>query len=315
VQTNSTSCGEVCPPSAVLDPITKQCGTDVDCSSFQFNASATFRCGEDCVYDPERRICTNGCGNFFELNTSNGICSPVVCSERKPNSSESVACGPYPCFQTNTTCVVTCPQGQSADVKGVCGYATQYDVVIVNSMQSLDDALNTKLNKNALNPLINVTGNSFFNNGADMAGVKISGSEGNPVIIVPGSSTLSILYTPNNSYKPTSMSGFQFNVTTPIISSSLIKGLGTTSSTVIINTVTFLYASSLGAELLSFSDFGSIQISNASVIKSSSVLSNADVGSICASVTDSSALLLKNSNGMIGSSTFQNINTGYLVSL
>lgn len=314
VQISSTLCGEVCPPSTVLDLVTKQCGADVDCSSYQFNASATFKCGEDCAYDPEGRICTNGCGKFYERNSTNGICSPVECGERTPSSSASAVCGPYPCFQTNTTCVVSCPQGQAADSKGVCAYATQYDVVAVNSMQSLDDALNTKLNKNSLNPLLNITGSSFLNNNADAAGVSISGSNGNPVVIVPGSSTLSLLYTASNGYKPTSLYGFQFNITTPIISSPLIKGAGTSSSTVIVNTITFLYGSSLGAELLSFSDFGSVQFSNVSVVRTSSslnMLSNADDDNICGSVTNGPALLLRNSNGMIGSSTFQNIDTGW----
>jgi hypothetical protein len=50
VKVGDSSCGVTCPPSTILDPITKECRSEVSCSSHTYNVNETLKCGESCVY-------------------------------------------------------------------------------------------------------------------------------------------------------------------------------------------------------------------------------------------------------------------------
>jgi hypothetical protein len=71
----------------------------------------------------------------------------------------------------------------------------------------------------------------------------------------------------------------------------------------------------LDAPLISLSSFGSIQFTNLSIVKRGVFrMRNADVGgNICGTNSNGPALLIKDSIGMISSSTFQNIETGFVL--
>jgi hypothetical protein len=314
VQTNPTTCGITCPPLTVLDPTTKVCRPEVNCPSVIYDPNAQLRCGEYCVYDITTESCADGCPAFYSSNTATGVCALLECGTRTPNTSSPLICGPYPCFQSVSSCTISCPEMQAPDSKGICTYATLSDIVSVNELLSLDDALNTKLNKNALNPVVNVVGNTNLNNGAEFAGVTINVlGDITRSINVPFSVTLIAMYNSNNSFKATSISGVRFDISARFITSTLISAMGTSQSTFIINSVVFTYNPTLFAPLIICNSFGSIQFTDVSVIKNSvMMLKNADNtgGNICGITNDAPVLMIRGSTGIISSSVFENINTG-----
>jgi hypothetical protein len=201
---------------------------------------------------------------------------------------------------------------QAPDSKGLCGSAALVDIFQVDQFQTLDDALNTKLNKNAVNPVINITSSAYLNNGADMTGVSISGlATVIPVVTVTSSITLSVVYNSSNMFKPTSIFNIQFTLNARAVL-PFIEGIGTPQSSMIFNTLTISYNPTSSAPLISCSSFGSLQFTGISVIKNPSyLLRNADEASnICGILSDSPALLIKDSMGLISSSSFQNVDTG-----
>jgi hypothetical protein len=173
------------------------------------------------------------------------------------------------------------------------------------------------LDKNSLTPIVSVVGSTTLNSGAEIAGISIIGISSNTLFVVEVTSpvSLSVIYNSNNINKPTTISTLEFDVTFSVIPTPLLNGVGTSQTTLILNTVIVLYAPSLGAALISVNSFGSLQFSNLSVIKSPSTpttaLNNMDVSStLCYANPSGPALLIKDSLGMISSSVFQNIDSG-----
>jgi hypothetical protein len=190
--------------------------------------------------------------------------------------------------------------------------------VEVNLTQTLDDALNTRLNKNALNPLIDVTSDSFLNNGAGMYGVSIVGSSsGTPMVNVTSSVSLHVMYNSSASLKPTSILNVMFSVNAKALRSSLVNGVGGGQSSLVLSAVSISYIPTLIVPLISCHSFGDLQMVNFSVVRNgmSHLRNKEDSGNICGVRSDGPALLLKDCVGMISSSSLENIDTGIVMSL
>jgi hypothetical protein len=314
VQTSNSECGSVCPSSTVLDPVTKRCKPEINCLSVMYNPDVALKCGEYCVYDVTTQSCNDTCPSYYKQNINTGMCEPLECEARAPNTNSNYVCGPFPCFQTLSSCGYACAETQAPDSRGVCGYATLSDRVEVNGTQTLDNALNSKLSRSITNPTIYVASNSSLNNGADMTGVMITGLPNfiPPTVDVTSSVTLDIKYNSSNSFKPTSIVNVQFNLNLLTITSSLIRCVGTTQSTLVITGVIFTYRPRLYAPLISINAIGILQISNTSINKMvGNLMSNADESNnICGMITDGPALLIKDSEGMITSTSFRNVDSG-----
>jgi hypothetical protein len=196
---------------------------------------------------------------------------------------------------------------------GSCTTAQLVDTAEVNQTQSLDTVLNLKLNKNALNPRVTVTGNSALNSSAEMSGVSITASQSLlPLIDVVAQATLEITYNYSNSFKSTFFENIEFNIVRNLISGPFLRAKGTLQSTLVLNSVVFGYTTTLEAPLLSLDTFGSIQLTNVTVIKKATTAGKVvdQSGNVCGLFTDSPALLIRSSVAIINSSTFENIDTG-----
>jgi hypothetical protein len=206
---------------------------------------------------------------------------------------------------------------QAPSSKGVCGYATQFNVVEVSLQQSLDDAINTKLNKEWMEPRVTIVMNTTLNRSVEMAGVILEGvlSSETPVILVASPVTLNIIYNSKNAERTTLISNVEFNIITSTMAISLVNGVGCPHSELIINNCFFQYKASLGAPLIVVDGFDGIDFIDMSVVKSAvKRLNNVEVlGNICDVYTDGPVLLVKNSVGRIASSSFRNVDRGVIV--
>jgi hypothetical protein len=264
------------------------------------------------VFDVVTVTCSPSCSSFYIEDAETGVCVPISCTLRSPEQTSLLVCGPFPCFLSNGICLLNCPQGQAPSSTGICAPGGLFSPVNADLTVSLNNAVNTKLDKSVSSPVVLVSTETNLNGNADISGVTIQGLTSISNIKVITLSTLSILFQAGLS-RPVIISFLNFNISLPLITSPLINAtsLNAQSSVLNVSQVTFSYSTTLGVPLVILSGLNNVQLTSVSFVRvATSLLANADNKEMCEIQTNTPSLDLNNSQVVISSSSFENLNTG-----
>jgi hypothetical protein len=306
-QADFLSCTDSCGASD-YDPVTKVCELD-ECENIMYDPSLLRKCGDYCAFDPALSVCASSCLKYYDVHNETGVCVPNDCASRIPDEFSLSLCGPYPCYLSSSSCVANCPSGQASSSVGICGLSSLSGFVYVGIGGSLNNALNTQLDKSAATSTVHINQTTYFADNADIGGVTVEGDTGGSTVVVSPLSTLFSLYYGN---KPTLLTRITFDFSLGVMASSLINAtvVNSPSPSFTINNVTFNYQAALGVPLIVLSGINNVQITNSTFARKTTELLGSNFSDMCQVQTNSPALDLYNVKGTISTSTFQNINTG-----
>jgi hypothetical protein len=210
--------------------------------------------------------------------------------------------------------VTTCPIGQAPSPTGVCTPASLNGFVYVGVEGSLNNALNTQLDRNAVTPTVHINTSTYLIGNADIGGTKIEGDTGGSIVMVNAPSTLiSSNYGIGN--KPTVMTLVTFDISLSVIASPLVNVTAANAplSSFTASGVSFNYRTTLGVPLVVLSGVDNVQFTNSTFSRNGTKSVQSDFSDLCQVQTNSPALDLYNVKGTISACTFQNLNTGVYV--